>query len=371
MKVGIVGLGYWGPNLLRNFLATDGVEGVVCCDALKHRTESIRKQFRDAEVISSCSQMLARSDVDAIVLATPAATHFPLGMKALEAGKHLLVEKPLTMRTAHAELMVTFAERQDLRLMVDHTFVYTGSVQKVKNYVMTGELGELMYFDSVRINLGMFQRDVNVLWDLAAHDISIMDFLISRPPEAVTAVGASHFNGKEDIAYLTLFFPDNLIAHFHVNWVSPVKVRKILIGGTKQMVVYDDMEASDKVKVYDKGVDITGSDAVHAALVQYRSGDMLAPNIDHTEALQLVAKEFVEAVVMRRAPLTDGWAGLNVVRILEAAEKSLHSGGELVRFAPGAFKKEHARLAFATRQLTTPLDEPRQIHPSFIKAEAK
>jgi predicted dehydrogenase len=371
MKIGIIGMGYWGPNLVRNFMTTDGVDGVVCCDALQHRTETISKQFRDAEVVSSCHQLLARSDVDAIVLATPASTHFQLGMKALEAGKNLLVEKPLALRTADAELMVEFAEDQDLRLMVDHTFVYTGSVRKIKHCLMTGEIGEVMYFDSVRINLGVFQRDVNVMWDLATHDISIMDFLIDKSPQAVMAVGASHFNGKEDIAYVTLFFRDNLIAHFHVNWVSPVKVRKILIGGTKQMVVYDDVEASDKVRLYDKGVDVKGSDSAPSALVQYRSGDMLAPNIDHTEALQLVTKEFVEAVMMRRRPLTDGWAGLNVVRILEAADKSLHAGGELVKFTPGAFDKEKVHLAYATRQLSNPLDEPRRKDPSFIKAEAK
>lgn len=334
MKVAIVGLGYWGPNLVRNFLAVDGVDGVVCCDMLEKRLERITKRFQVVEGTTSFDDVLRRSDIEAIVLATPVSTHFPLGMKALEAGKHLLVEKPMTVKAAEAEALVNLAEKSGLRLMVDHTFVYTPAVRKIKEFMVAGKVGDVMYFDSVRVNLGLFQHDTNVIWDLAPHDLSIMDFLVNAKPEAVMAVGVSHFNHQEDVAYITVMFPSNVIAHFHVNWISPVKVRRILIGGTNQMVVYDDMESSDKIKLYNKGVEIKGHDSVYKALVQYRTGDMFAPNIDQTEALSLMAKEFVDSIKGNRAPLTDGQAGLNVVRILEAADTSLHSGGTAIRFSP-------------------------------------
>ena len=347
MKIAVVGLGYWGPNLVRNFLSTEGIDRVVCCDVVENRLERIKKRYPVVEVTTSFAELLKRSDIDAVVLATPVSTHHPLGMQALEAGKHLLVEKPLSLKTVHAEEMVEFAERQGLCLMVDHTYVYTGAVQKMKEYVMTGKIGDVLYFDSVRINLGLFQHDTNVIWDLAVHDISIMNSLIEEKPLSVMAVGAHHYNGKEDIAYITIFFPNHVIAHFHVNWISPVKVRRILIGGTKQMLVYDDMESSDKVKLYDKGVHVEDKDSAHDALIQYRTGDMLAPMVGQSEALSLMAKEFVDSITLGRQPLTDGWAGLNVVKILEAAETSLRSGGELVKFASGCFEKDQVRQAHA------------------------
>ncbi|HEX9006507.1 MAG TPA: Gfo/Idh/MocA family oxidoreductase, partial [Bacteroidota bacterium] len=232
-----------------------------------------------------------------------------------------------------AEELVRCAEASNLRLMVDHTFIYTAAVRTIKRSLEKGEIGDVLYFDSVRVNLGLFQHDTNVIWDLAPHDISIMDYLIKAKPLAVSAVGSKHYNGREDMAYITVLFPDNLIAHFHVNWISPVKIRKILIGGSKLMVVYDDMEPSEKIKMYNKGVDITGKDAVYQVLVQYRTGDMWAPNVPQTEALTLMSREFVDCIKAGRTPVSDGISGLNVVRLLEAADQSLQAGGKMITFA--------------------------------------
>ena len=333
MKIAVVGLGYWGPNLVRNFLSTEGVDSVVCVDMQKKRLEKIKSKFYGVETSSSYEEIIGRSDIDAVALATPVSTHFSLGMKALEAGKHLLVEKPLTVKTSDAEVMIEKADANKLTLMVDHTFVYTGAVRKIKEYIVSKEIGDVLYFDSVRVNLGLFQHDTNVIWDLAPHDISIMDFLIQKKPLSVMAVGVRHFNGQEDMAYIVVGFPDNLIAHFHVNWISPVKVRKILIGGTKLMVVYDDMEPSEKIRLYNRGVEIQGKDSLYQTLVQYRTGDMFAPHIDQTEALSLMAADFVNSVRTGKKPLSDGGAGLNVVRILEAADRSLRMGGQVVKLS--------------------------------------
>jgi len=255
-------------------------------------------------------------------------------MKALNAGKHLLVEKPLTLRTNHAEELIDLAAKRGLTLMVDHTFVYTSAVRKIKEYLDKGDIGEILYFDSVRVNLGLFQRDTNVIWDLAPHDLSIMDFLVGKSPLSVSAAGVSHFNGHEDIAYISITFPGNIIAHFHVNWLSPVKVRKILIGGSKLMVVYDDMEPSEKIKFYNKGVELNGKESVYKVLVEYRMGDMYAPHVDQKEALSLMAKDFVDSIRTGKQPVSNGQSGLNVVKILEAADLSLRSGGSRIKL-PG------------------------------------
>jgi predicted dehydrogenase len=330
MKIGVVGFGYWGPNLVRNFISTPSVEGVVCFDASEKRLQVARSKFPGIETVSTFEALLKRPDVQAIAIATPVSTHFPLGMAALEAGKHLMLEKPMAESSEQCEKLVIAAEERKLTLMVDHTFVYTGAVRKIKDLVDKGKLGDIMYFDSVRVNLGLFQHDTNVVWDLAPHDLSIMDYVIGQEPIAVSAIGASHFNEMEDIAYLTVRYNSHLLAHFHVNWMSPVKVRKILIGGTKLMVVYDDMEPSEKIKVYDKGVDIRERESIYKVLVQYRTGDMYAPQINLTEALSLMATEFVEAIKTGKRPTTDGRSGMKVVRILEAAQRSLRSGGAMV-----------------------------------------
>lgn len=323
MKIGIVGLGYWGPNLVRNFLANQNVDDVVCFDSNPKKLESIKQKFPMVDVVSDYQAMLKDPTIVAVAIATPVSTHFKLAKEALEAGKHVVIEKPMTDSAKDAEKLLNIAEQKKLTLMVDHTFIYTGAVRKIKELVNQGEIGDILYFDSVRVNLGLFQHDVNVLWDLAPHDISIMDFLIDKKPVFIWAVGARHFNGVEDVAYLTVKFEDNLIAHFHVNWLSPVKVRTLLIGGSKKMIVYDDMEPSEKVKVYNKGVDVKTEEMVHNVLVQYRMGDMYAPQLEQSEALSLMTKDFIDSIIHEHKPLSDGLAGLNVVRILEASQESL------------------------------------------------
>ncbi len=334
MKIAVVGLGYWGPNLVRNFLLTNDVENVVCCDLQQRRLDQIHKRYPGVEVCLSTEDLLRRTDVEAVAIATPVSTHFALGMKVLEAGKHLLIEKPFTLRSSDAEVLIEASEKRNLTLMVDHTFIYTSAVRKIKDVLDKGDLGDVLYFDSVRVNLGLFQRDTNVIWDLAPHDLSIMDYLIRQKPIAVSATGMRHFSTHEDIAYITVMFPDNIIGHFHVNWISPVKVRKILIGGTKLMVVYDDMDPSEKIKIYDRGVDIKGADSVYKALVEYRTGDMFAPHVAQTEALSLMTADFVNAIKTGTKPIADAQSGLNVVRLLEAADQSVKMGGLVIRL-PG------------------------------------
>ncbi len=330
MNVGIVGLGYWGPNLVRNFIATKGVDAVSCFDLDCDRLTFIKQRYPSVHTHVSFDDLL-RSDVDAVVLATPVSTHYPLGKKILNHGKHLFLEKPMAPTVAECEDLIETSLRKNLALMVDHTFVYTGAVRKIKEIVSKGLIGDIYYFDSVRVNLGLFQHDVNVIWDLAPHDLSIMNYVLSRKPVDVIAMGGNHINGKADVAYIIIRFEGELIAHFHVNWLAPVKIRRILIGGSKQMIVYDDMEPSEKVKVYDKGVEATTREGIYSTLVQYRTGDMFAPQLENSEALSLLTKEFVCAAHTGRQPLTDGNAGLEVIRILEAADKSLRGGGTVVR----------------------------------------
>lgn len=330
MKVAVVGLGYWGPNLVRNFLNTEGVEGVVACDLAQRRLDGIKKKFPLVETTSSFDDLLYRDDIEGIAIATPVSTHHPLGMKVLQAGKHLLLEKPMAAKTSEAEELLDLAYAKMLTLMVDHTFVYTSAVQKIKQLITKGDIGDVLYFDSVRVNLGLFQHDTNVIWDLAPHDLSIMDYLVDDKPVAVSCVGVNHFSEFEDVAYVTVHFAEKMIAQFHVNWLSPVKVRKILVGGTKLMVVYDDMESSEKIKVYDRGVDMRGEDAVYKKLVQYRTGDMYSPNIDPSEALGRMTSEFVNCISTGQLSISDGQAGLNVVKVLEAADISLKAGGRRV-----------------------------------------
>jgi predicted dehydrogenase len=330
MNIAVVGLGYWGPNLVRNFIATKGVDCVSCFDLDSERLKFVQQRFPSIKVFSTLDEVL-NSDTDAVVVATPVSTHFPIGKKVLEAGKHLFLEKPMATTVAECEELIGIAERKNVVLMVDHTFLYTGAVRKIKEIVSKGLAGDVYYFDSVRVNLGLFQHDVNVLWDLAPHDLSIMNYILGRRPTAIAAMGVNHINGVEDVAYLTVQFDEGLIAHFHVNWLAPVKIRRILIGGSKQMIVYDDMEPSEKVKVYDKGVEVTTRDGIYSTLVQYRTGDMFAPKLEDSEALSLLAKEFVCCIQSKRKPLSDGAAGLEVIRILEASEVSLRNGGRVVK----------------------------------------
>jgi predicted dehydrogenase len=272
------------------------------------------------------------SAVDAVAVATPVATHFPIAKELLSAGKHVLLEKPLAATVHEAEELIELAEQNKRTLMVDHTFVYTGAVRRMKEIVSSGELGDLLYFDSVRINLGLFQRDINVLWDLAPHDLSIMDYLIERQPHAISALGSSHIErGIENIAYLVMLFPDEFIAHFHFNWLAPVKIRRTMIAGSSKMVLYDDIEPTEKVRVYDKGVTASRSrETDYQTLVSYRTGDVWAPKLDSTEALRYVVAEFLESIREGRPSLTDGYSGLRVVRLLEAAQRSMKNGGQAI-----------------------------------------
>jgi predicted dehydrogenase len=332
--VGVIGCGYWGPNLLRNFAETEAAELRWICDADEPRLAAMGRRYPAARTTNDYQKLLSDPNLDAIAVVTPVATHFQIARAALVAGKHLLVEKPLTATEREAEELNDLAERNQRTLMVDHTFVYTGAVRKMKEIVASGELGELLYFDSVRINLGLFQKDINVLWDLAPHDLSIMDYLIDRQPDAVSAIGSCHIEpGIENIAYLMMHFDNDFIAHFHFNWLAPVKIRRTLLAGSRKMILYDDIEPTEKVRIYDKGVTTNrvGPDreADYQTLVSYRTGDVWAPKLDSTEALRHVVGEFLNSIHERRPPLTDGQAGLRVVRLLEAAQQSIKNAGQV------------------------------------------
>jgi len=331
IKMGVIGYGYWGPNIVRNFGETPNARVVVCCDRDSKRLAAVKSKHPSIETTEDFEKVIKNPGVDALSIVTPVATHYEFARKGLEAGKHVLVEKPLAASVAEAESLVNIAEKNGLTLMVNHTFIYTGAVRKMKEIMETGDIGDIYYFDSVRINLGLIQKDINVLWDLAPHDLSILGHLIKEQPTSVCAVGSCQFGkGVESVAYLTVYFNSGLIAHFHNNWLAPVKIRSVIVGGSKKMILYDDMQTSDKIKVYDRGVEVNGQKNVHDTLVSYRMGDMWAPKLDTTEALRAVAAEFVDCVQTGRKPLTDGVSGLNVVKILEASEMSIkHRGREV------------------------------------------
>jgi len=333
--IGVVGYGYWGPNIVRNLSEIPGAHLLWVCDLRTERLAGMRARYPSVEITENFEDLLRDPRVDAIAIATPVSTHFTMALRALQAGKHVFVEKPIASTARQAERLVEEADRRGLVLAVDHTFIHTGAVRKMRE-IVNASVGEVYYYDSVRINLGLFQHDVSVIWDLAVHDLAIMDYLLAERPVAVSATGMSHVPGEpENIAYLTLHFPSSLIAHVHVNWLAPVKVRRTLIGGSKQMIVYDDLETSEKVKVYDKGITLNDHPAkrgekVHQMLVGYRTGDMLAPQLDMTEALRRELEEFATCIEKGTTPVADGEAGLRVVRILEAATRSLTQRGAVV-----------------------------------------
>jgi predicted dehydrogenase len=332
INLGVIGYGYWGPNLVRNYMEAPGSTVIAVCDFRKERLAQLQLRYPSIKALVDCRALFEDPAIDAIVIATPVSTHFQLAMSALKAGKHVLVEKPLAGNSDECVQLIEEAERRHKVLMVDHTFVYTSAVRKIRELITTGTLGEIYYYDAVRVNLGLFQHDVNVIWDLAIHDLSVMEYVLPSKANAVSATGISHIPGQpENVAYITLFFPNPQIAHVHVNWLTPVKVRHTLIGGSEKMILYDDLEPSEKVKIYDKGITISQSpEAVYEMLVSYRSGDMWAPRLDATEALQTEALHFIDCVENNKRPETDGHAGLRLVRIVEAAEKSLHARGQLV-----------------------------------------
>jgi len=332
IKVGVIGYGYWGPNLVRNFMEAPDSTVVAVCDLRTARLAQLRVRYPTIHTVSDAAVLFNDTSLDAIVIATPVSSHFELAMAALHADKHVLVEKPLAANSEQSIELIEEAARRQRVLMVDHTFVYTAAVRKIRELITSNALGDIYYYDAVRVNLGLFQHDVNVIWDLAIHDLSIMDYVLPQKATAVSATGISHIPGQpENVAYITLFFDSPQIAHVHVNWLTPVKVRHTLIGGSDKMILYDDLEPSEKVKIYDKGVTISQSpEAVYEMLVSYRSGDMWAPRLDATEALHTEALHFIDCIENGKQPETDGHAGLRLVRTVEAAEKSLRAKGQLV-----------------------------------------
>jgi predicted dehydrogenase len=331
LRMGVIGYGYWGPNIVRNFNTANGSTVTMVCDMNQQILKKVKKAYPQINVTDNIDELIKSPDVDAIAIATPVFTHHDLAKKALEAGKSVFVEKPFTYTVAEAEDLVELAAKKRLKLMVDHTFLYTGAVRKIRQVIDDGVLGNLYYFDSSRVNLGLFQHDVNVVWDLAPHDISIMDYVIGEKPQAVVATGIGHFDrGLEDVAYLTFYYDHNVIAHINVNWLSPVKVRTTLIGGEKKMLVWNDLEPDEKIKIYDKGVKVKTKEGQYNLLVDYRSGDMWAPKVESTEALKLIAEKFVDYVENGGVIINDGIAGLNNVKMLVAANKSLANKGGLV-----------------------------------------
>jgi predicted dehydrogenase len=333
IRIGVIGYGYWGPNLVRNFSDLQTAKVTMVSDLRSDRLAQVERRYPGVGTTTDAGALIADTAIDAVVIATPVEYHFPLAMAALRAGKHVLVEKPLASSSEQAARLIDEAQRRRLVLMVDHTFVYTGAVQKIRELTQGGDLGDIYYYDSVRINLGLFQHDVNVLWDLAVHDLSIMDYVLQRTPTAVSATGLAHVPGRpENIAYMTIFFDGSLIGHVHVNWLAPVKIRRTLLGGSRRMVVFDDLETSEKVKVYDRGISVDPSpENVYQMLVGYRTGDMWAPKLAQVEALSAEAAHFTDCVANGTRPLTDGEAGLRIVRLLEAASASMAAQGQLVR----------------------------------------
>jgi len=330
LKFGVIGYGYWGPNIVRNLRGLDGCQVVGVCDQSPAARKRIQSAHPGVPVYADPKELLASPEVDVIAVITPVWSHFELSKAALENGKHVFVEKPFTANVAQAEELINLAEQKHLKIMVDHTFLFTGAVRKIKKLLDEGVLGKLYYYDSTRVNLGLFQHDCNVLWDLAPHDLSIMNHLLHKDAEAISATGQSHLNGHEDIAFITAYYPDSMIAHVNVNWLSPVKVRTTLIGGEKKMLVWNDLEADEKLKIYDKGVDVKNQEGLYNLLVSYRSGDMWAPQIEQVEALRLELSYFADCIRKDEKPFNDGCAGLKVVRMLEAATESLSTRGSLV-----------------------------------------
>lgn len=337
--IAVVGYGYWGPNLVRNIADIPGLKLVSVCDLRLDRLAGMQARYPTVEITDNFDDILRDRRIHAVAIATPVSSHFQLAMKALMAGKHVFVEKPMASSSDEARRMVEEAARRGLVLAVDHTFIHTGAVRKMREIAESG-LGDVYYYDSVRVNLGLFQHDVSVIWDLAVHDLSIMDYVLREKPVAVSATGMSHVAGEpENIAYLTLFFEGKLIAHVHVNWLAPVKVRRTLIGGSNKMIVYDDLEPSEKIKVYDKGITLNGNpqrngEKIHQMLVGYRTGDMYAPKLDMREALSSELTQFMECIQTNGQPVADGHAGMRVVRILEAATQSLTQRGRVVELEP-------------------------------------
>jgi predicted dehydrogenase len=332
LRIGVIGYGYWGPNLVRNFVELPGATVTKVADLDRSRLELVATRFPSIKVTTNLQEVLRDPDIDAVAIATPVSTHFEIALAALRAGKHVWLAKPMTETSLQARKLVAEAEKRKLVLLIDHTFVYTGAVRKIEEVVRSGDLGKIYYYDSIRVNLGLFQRDVNVIADLAAHDFSILDFLLKEHPVAVSAGGINHFPGTpENLAYITLFYDSGTIAHANVSWLAPVKVRQILVGASKKMITYNDLEPSEKVKIYDKGIHFTDDPRqIQEMRVGYRTGDMWSPKLESTEALSIEGKHFLDCIEKGTSPITDGRLGLRVVELIEAATSSMRGRGETI-----------------------------------------
>lgn len=335
VRIAIIGFGYWGPNLLRNFLLSEGCTVVSVCDINVRRLKFIKKHNPEIEVTTSFPSIVKDFSIDAIVISTPPHTHFDLAYKALFAGKDVLVEKPMATTTREASVLVEYAEKKKRILMVDHTFVYSNPVEEIKKIIQKGRLGRIVNIDSIRINLGLYQQDVNVVQDLAVHDFTILDYILESFPESISVVGARHFDkNQEDHAYIHLWYPDNVFVNINVSWLSPIKMRRMLLCGTKRMLVYDDMETSEKIKVYNSGIKVVrDKQEIFQMKVGYRRGNIFSPNVEIRESLSSVASDFLNSIRTRKTPKCDGQAGLRLVKIVEMAMKSLSDRGKTLRFA--------------------------------------
>jgi predicted dehydrogenase len=331
VRIGLIGYGYWGPNLIRNFGACPLTEPVVVCDASPARRAAVSRTYPGLATVASVDELL-ELQLDAVAIATPVSTHFPLAMRCLEAGKDVLVEKPLAASVREAQLLTDRAAKLGRVLMVDHTYLFNNGVRRMKQIVESGDLGELHYVDSVRINLGLFQNDVNVIWDLAPHDLSIVEYLLGTPPRSISAWGCAHANPEiEDIAYVNVDYGEKLMANFHVNWLSPVKVRQMIVAGSKKSLIYNDLNLTEPLKVFDRGIELTEVEDTDKLRVGYRTGDVWSPHIEPGEALQMMVTHFAECIRSRAEPVSDGRMGVRVVRLLESATRSIRAqGGRII-----------------------------------------
>jgi len=344
LRLGVIGYGYWGPNVVRNFHAQPDCRVVAICDQNPAAFARAQAHYPGIATTTDAAEVLTAPGIDAVAIATPVSSHYALARQALDHGKHVFVEKPFTAASAEAEDLIERAEQGRRVIAVDHTFLFTGAVRKIKRLIDDGALGRLYYYDSTRVNLGLFQHDVNVIWDLAPHDFAIIDHLLGVEPEQVVATGQAHLNGHEDLAYVTLYFPNGVIAHVNVNWLSPMKVRTTLVGGDRKMLVWNDLEPTEKLKVYDKGVEITGQQGIYDLLVSYRSGDMWAPRLEEGEALQREVRHFLDCIATGQRPVNDGRAGWRVVRILEAAQRSIERRGSPMTLGSGGPARGRRRI---------------------------
>jgi predicted dehydrogenase len=331
--IGVIGYGYWGPNLVRNFANSESLRVVGVSDLDPAKLAVSKRLHPEVVTTSDFRDLLRDPNIDAVAIATPVHTHHELALAALKAGKHVFVEKPLASTSDQVRRLIEEADKRNLVLMVDHTFLYTPAVRKIRELLREGALGEIYYYDSIRSSLGLFQRDVNVIWDLAVHDISIIEHILDEEPIAVSATGSSHVAGApENMAHITLFFQSSCVAHVSVNWLSPIKVRQTFIGGSRKMIVYDDVEPTEKIKIYDKGITLNGSpEKAHQLRIGYRAGDMWAPHLAAKEALQTEVEHFVDCLRTGKIPVSSAVSGLRVVEILEAASRSIKEQGRPVR----------------------------------------